>query len=221
MKLPIHAFVFSQARTIAAALRPGLGAVLLGFGLVFGTTGCDPQDTATEPGTNAAGTNAVVTPADGTVDTAWEGATVAEIVDNPTIYAGRTVVVSGEVNRILSPRAFTLGGQGWFGGQELLVVTQAPIPAVVNRPADAALVEDDIVQVTGTVRNFVLAEIERELTIDLDEGLFVEFDNRPALIARDVDVTPRALGAPRVTGETATTGMTAPPPPGPPATTAP
>ncbi|MBW3623506.1 MAG: hypothetical protein KY468_08865 [Armatimonadetes bacterium] len=200
-----------------------IGAMMLSVGLLIPLSGCNQpavppaQDTAvgTEPATTGTAVGAAG---------AWEGATVSEVVGNAAAYAGKTVVVSGDVNRIFGSRSFTLGGEGWLGGEELLVVTTEPIPAVLNRPADTPLTDRDIVQVVGTVRTVTIVEIERELTIDLDPAIETEFNTRPVLIAREVDVTP-ATGVTTVTTPGVTTGATpttvAPPTTVPPATTPP
>ncbi|MDP9374472.1 MAG: hypothetical protein M3Q65_18885, partial [Chloroflexota bacterium] len=127
------------------------------------------------------------------------GATVAAIADNPSAFYGRRVTVSGEVDEIVGPRAFTIGGEDFVGGDELLVVNADPSlriapPAVSNVPGDGVLDEDDLVQVTGPVRRFDLAEVEREIGADLDDGLFAGWAGKPAVVARQADLTPRAGG---------------------------
>ena len=56
------------------------------------------------------------------------GATVKSIVANPQQADGKLVTVSGEVNRIFGPRWFSIGGEGFDGGEELLVAyEQKPV----------------------------------------------------------------------------------------------
>jgi hypothetical protein len=123
------------------------------------------------------------------------GATISEITSNPAQYYGKTVTVSGEVDRLLGQRGFTIGGQDFIGGNELLVVGAKPLPAVADRPNNAPLVADDVVQVTGPVRQFDLAAFEKEIGADLDDNLFSAYAGKPAIIAQSVDITPRAAGA--------------------------
>ena len=118
-------------------------------------------------------------------------ATVSELNATPDQFLGQTVTVSGAVERILGPRSFTIGGKEYMGGHELLIVSAQPLPVVLNRRAVAPVARGDIIQVTGTVRNFALADFEKEAGIDLRDDLFSDFTARPALIARDVSLTPR------------------------------
>jgi hypothetical protein len=39
------------------------------------------------------------------------------------------------------------------------------------------------VQVTATVQPFVLSEFEKEFEMDLDDALFIGFENQPVIIA--------------------------------------
>ena len=123
------------------------------------------------------------------------GATIEEIAEDPARYIGRRVTVSGEIDDLLGPRAFTIGGEGWFDGDELLVVSAGPIPAPRGRPADAPLREDDLVQVTGPVRRFALADVEREIGVDLDDARFANWEGQPAVVATRVAPTPRTTPA--------------------------
>ncbi len=125
--------------------------------------------------------------------------TINNITANPAAYVGKTVTVKGEVEDLRGPQAFTLDGDGIAGG-ELLVVGKDPFPVVPGRTADAYLVRDDEVQVTGTVRMFVATEIEREIGWDLDPQLEIEFQGqKPVLIANSLNVT-RATATPTPAG---------------------
>lgn len=121
------------------------------------------------------------------------GVTASDIHSNPEEYYGVSVMVSGEVNEVIGPNAFTIGGEGFLGGDELLIITAdgVPLPEGLDRDADEALAEDDIVQVTGTVSEFVLTDIEEDAGIDLEEVVFEEFDRQPTLVAETVNLTPR------------------------------
>ena len=128
------------------------------------------------------------------------GATIDEITDSPGQFLGRTVTVSGEVDAVLGPRAFTIGGDDFIGEDELLVVGANNLPQLIGRselPGRAAgelLAEDDVVQVTGPVRRFDLAAFEREIGFDLDDNLFRDWAGRPAIVASSLELTPRLAG---------------------------
>ena len=120
------------------------------------------------------------------------GATVSEIARNPGGFAGRVVTVSGEVNRVFGPRWFSIGGEGFGGSEELLVVGPSDVPSLVNRLADSLNVGNDLVQVSGVVRVFEEDAIEKEINADLDGDWWRLYDAKPVLIMTDLDITPRA-----------------------------
>lgn len=118
------------------------------------------------------------------------GASIEEITSDPARYYGQTVTVGGEIENIVGRRAFTVGGESFLGDPELLVVGASPLPAVAGRPADAGLAENDLVTVTGPVRRFVVADVEREIGFDLDDNLFRDWEGKPAVVARNVNLSP-------------------------------
>lgn len=121
------------------------------------------------------------------------GATISLIAERPRTYFGKTVTVSGEVDRVYGPHAFLFEGDQFVGGADLLVVTRQPLPAVPGRPADAPLRAGDIVQVTGLVRPLDAAALQRELGVDLPTNLLLaELADRPVVVARTTAVTARA-----------------------------
>ena len=123
------------------------------------------------------------------------GVTVSEIADAPATYIDRTVTVGGEVEQVIGPRAFMIGGDEFIGGDELLVVSANNLPTVADRPAGETLAANDLIQVTGPVRRFDLADFEEEIGFDLDDAAFGAYAGQPAIIARSVDLSPRAAPA--------------------------
>jgi len=105
-----------------------------------------------------------------------------DVADNPEEYLGQTVTVNGEVSAILSPQVFRMNEGNLLDiGDEILVVHLPDQTPVV-------MAEDAEIQVTGTVRSLIQAEIERDFDFDLDEDLYIEYENRPAIIANSIDV---------------------------------
>jgi hypothetical protein len=92
------------------------------------------------------------------------------------------VTLAGEVD---SPRAdakaFTLEGNAWIFDHEIRVRTKSAV-----RMGGGSLGEDDHVVVSGTVRPFVTAEIERELGWDLAPELEIELRDKPVLVADEI-----------------------------------
>ena len=60
------------------------------------------------------------------------GATVKDLTSNPSVAEGRIVTVSGEVNRVFGPRWFSIGGEGYGGGEELLIVGPSNVPSILK-----------------------------------------------------------------------------------------
>lgn len=104
-----------------------------------------------------------------------------EVTEQPEQYYGQTIAVSGEIGELLSDNTFQLQEEGWFEGDEVLVIGASTLPT---------LDEAEEVVVTGTLRPFVAAEFERDydLTWDLDlqEQLEAEYTERPVLVAEEV-----------------------------------
>lgn len=114
--------------------------------------------------------------------------TAGQVVENPGAYIGKTVRVSGEVERAAGERSFVLDSGVASGG---LLVLGAPPPQESG----------DEVVVTGTVRTLVIAEVERELGWDLDPEIEMEFESKPVLIAQGA-AAPRAAAPAEAEGDT-------------------
>ena len=109
------------------------------------------------------------------------GTTVSEVANEPNAdLIGKTVNVSGEVEKIIGPKVFIIEGDRLFNDPEVLVVSATGSPVI----------DDTRVRVTGTVREFVVADIEREFDLDLAQEFEVEFRDKPVLIATAVALTP-------------------------------
>jgi hypothetical protein len=102
-----------------------------------------------------------------------------EIAEEPKPFIGKTVTVSSKVAEVLSPNAFTLDDQELIGGKELLVV--GAIPA-------GSIDEGKTVRVTASIRQFVIAEIERDFDLDLQPELKVEYEGKPVAIAQSIQI---------------------------------
>ena len=159
-------------------LMSGLALALLG-------AGCDVDRTPDSPVVTGSPTPAVTaTPVPGA-----NGAnvSVADITSNWTNYDGKTVTVVADVEEVLGPRAFTLDEDAPLAGgvdDDLLVLS----------PQAGALADIDDqwlnnkVRVTGVVRRFVTADVEREVGWDLNPRIEAKYEGkRPVLIATSVE----------------------------------
>lgn len=106
---------------------------------------------------------------------------VEEAEEADTLIEGETVMISGEVEAVYGPHAFRILGEEATEGT--LVVGADTVEA-------HQIAEGDVAQITGTVTEFIIADVEDELGIDLDDDVFLEFEEELAVVADSVDVVP-------------------------------
>jgi hypothetical protein len=119
-----------------------------------------------------------------------QAATVDDIAQYPGLYYGETVTVSGEVDELLGPRAFTIEDADLLFDEQVLVVSARPLRDRDGRSLDVSALGDREVRVTGTVRPFDPATFEQEVGFDLDDALFAGRVGKPAIIARSIHLPP-------------------------------
>jgi hypothetical protein len=102
---------------------------------------------------------------------------IDQLEDNAQRYLSKTVTVDGEVDDVHGPRVFTIDEPNWGDLEgEILVYVPSNLAALVR--------EDDRVTVTGTVKPFVRADVEREWGwLDMDRDVEVRLSKRPVLVA--------------------------------------
>ncbi|PSB14183.1 hypothetical protein C7B69_19315 [filamentous cyanobacterium Phorm 46] len=110
--------------------------------------------------------------------------TTENVVDRTAELLGKTVTVRSKPINKLSPSTFTISDQKFFGSETILVVNATGKPFVL--PAESG---QDI-QVTGTVRNFVLADIEREYKLGLQPNQYAEYESKPVIVAQSMALSP-------------------------------
>ncbi|MGH4010245.1 MAG: hypothetical protein ACRDTH_19155 [Pseudonocardiaceae bacterium] len=89
---------------------------------------------------------------------------------------GQQIQVTGEVATIISPNAFTIGGDEL--GENPILVVGANLPA--------GLTTGDTVRVTGTVKEFQVPGYEKDFDLDLIDQEFEDFDGDPAIQASSI-----------------------------------
>lgn len=89
---------------------------------------------------------------------------------------GQQVRVTGEVATIISPNAFTIGGDEIGENPILVVGTIMPL----------GIEAGERVQVTGTVKEFQVPGYEQDLDLDLIDQEYEDFDGDPAIQADSV-----------------------------------
>ena len=113
------------------------------------------------------------------IGTTEQGAVDAnEIAKRPDQFYGRAVTVVAEVEQRYGPNAFTLDEDAALAGPDVLVL----VPK-----ATRAVEENREVMVQGTVRPFVIAELQRDYAwfnpTGYDQQLMTRFKDRPVIIA--------------------------------------
>jgi hypothetical protein len=108
-----------------------------------------------------------------------EGVTLEEVVDDTDEFVGETVTVSGRVERTVGP-GFTIGEEL----DELVLVTPALSPGALPR-----ISEGDVVQITGTVRDYEGVDFRELYGPTFDTGLFSEFEDQALIVATGIDPT--------------------------------
>jgi hypothetical protein len=102
-----------------------------------------------------------------------------ELETHPEKYVGKTVMVEGEVDRVLGPHLFTIDERDW-------VDLERELPVVVPDPFAAIVRSDTPVRVTGIVQKVPIAEIERSRGFLSDAKIKAEIETKPALVATEV-----------------------------------
>jgi hypothetical protein len=159
---------------------------------LFLGAGCDVDrrsDTAIAPGSPTPAVTATPYPG-ATEATPFPGATAAnvsltEINRDWSKYDGKTVTVVGEVDELLGPRAFKLDEDSALEDDDDILVLSPKSGAVAD--IDEHWLNNKV-RVTGVVRRFETANIEREIDWDLDPRIEAEYEGKSlVLIATSVE----------------------------------
>jgi hypothetical protein len=105
---------------------------------------------------------------------------LSDLEENPKSYVGRSISVDAEIEHVLGPRVFTIDEPNWGDlDREILVYVPSPLAAAVR--------EDDRVTVTGEVKPFLRADVDREWGwLGVDRELEVTISKRPVLVASQI-----------------------------------
>jgi hypothetical protein len=101
---------------------------------------------------------------------------IDDLEQHPERFAGRTISVDGEVDKLLGPRAFELEEPDGKDDGEVLVLLSEGLVAMLR--------DDDKVTVSGTVKTFSKADLHREaIWLDLSDIPAEELVDKPILVA--------------------------------------
>ncbi|URD48404.1 hypothetical protein [Chroococcidiopsis sp. CCNUC1] len=110
--------------------------------------------------------------------------TTEEVTDNTKQLIGKTVTVRSEPVSKVGNNTFTISDEEFFGNETILVVNASGQPLAL--PTD-----NTEVQVTGEVRQFVVADVNRDYDfLDLEPNLYVDYEGKPAIIAQSIAPAP-------------------------------
>ncbi|WP_313934764.1 MULTISPECIES: hypothetical protein [unclassified Nostoc] len=102
-----------------------------------------------------------------------------ELTTNPSQYYGKTLTVTGEVENINSPIAYTLDEDKLLGGEDLLVLHTQP---------QVKVTQGEKVTVTGVLRPMVIADLRRDYQLNWDanlqQQLQAKYRNKPVLVVQ-------------------------------------
>lgn len=113
---------------------------------------------------------------------------VSDIKKKSADLNGKQVTVSGEVDDIRGPYTFVLEDEGWFGfDDEIVVISKRPI----SEMKATRIVDDADITVTGTVQQYSVVDVEREMGWDLDPQVEVEWEGTQTVLVLD-NAVPRA-----------------------------
>jgi hypothetical protein len=145
-----------------------LGGLALGITALL-LPGCDNVDEIEEGRTNVTTEDLATDDLEGAV-----GAGGNEIV------VGQEVTVRAMVQEEISDDTFVLEAED---GTDILVINSPGQPYVL--PTD-----DTPIQVTGEVVEFVVTDVESEYGLDLEDELYVDYENQPAIVAQSIALAP-------------------------------
>lgn len=100
---------------------------------------------------------------------------------------GRTVTISGEISETIDPAGFWLGGDGNLFEEGAPVISTAGDFTRMDIDDPESLMDNDtVLQVTGTVAEFVVIDFEEEYGVDLDDELYEDLDGETVVVAEEV-----------------------------------
>lgn len=117
------------------------------------------------------------------------GVSLSEVARHPEVMWGRTVTISARVDRALSPHALMLGNDKPLLGDKVLVVSKSELGDLVLLPseADTAIEEGDVLQVTGVVHEYDVAQLLKSLRVSVDQEAISGYETRAVLVAEVID----------------------------------
>ena len=144
-----------------------IGSTIALFSSLVLLTACDTTQTTTTPAPQAN----------------TESTDLEDVAEDTEQLIGQTVTVEGEVEEIVGANAFRIEENELFGDDEVLVINAQPTVTIAD---------DQNVRVTGEVRQFVVADLERDYDLNWDlevqQQLEAEYQDKPVIVAETTEV---------------------------------
>lgn len=115
-----------------------------------------------------------------------DSVTLEELTRRPERFYNERVTVNGWVGRTISPDTFSLTSDEAAESDETFEVEAALVAG--GEGAVPELTEGQRVRVTGEVREFNLEKIEQEINANLDDNLYADFEEKPAILPGTVEI---------------------------------
>lgn len=115
--------------------------------------------------------------------TAQTNVETEEVAEETNKLLGKSVTVRSEVGEKVGAHSFTITDNELFGNDKVLVVNGSGAPLVLPEG-------DTELQVTGKVRKLVVAEVEKEFSLDLEREIEVEYKDKPVIVAQSIALAP-------------------------------
>lgn len=113
-----------------------------------------------------------------------EDSTTIEEINEEETTPGEQVTVRGEVEEVEPGMSFTMEEEGFLEGDQVLVIN------VSGKMLPEAPSDDLQLQVTGELGTLVLADVERDYGLGLDPELYVDYENKPVILATSMVLSP-------------------------------
>jgi hypothetical protein len=129
----------------------------------------------------------------GETTTREQGADVGlpAVLENPQRYYGQKMTLSGAVGQVIEPQTFVMVDRQALQGGPLSAVELADKGVLVVHTGGSApnVAEPQSVRATGLVQRFDVSAFEKQQGVNLDDELYTQYEDRPALLAAEMRPT--------------------------------
>ena len=107
-----------------------------------------------------------------------------EVAENTEGYIGQVVTIRSEPLEKIGDSTFTVSDKRFLSNEPILVINTSGAPMVLPEESGVE------VQVTGEVRNFVMADVAREFNLTLAPDTYQDYENQPVILAQSIALAP-------------------------------